>query len=198
MAIPDHEAWSAWQPAELAQWLSDVRVPWCVAGGWALDLWHGAQTREHSDLEFTILRENFSAFLQALRHLEFYTAHAGVVERLPTEQNPPPGIMQFWGFDRAAERWRIDMMIEPGTNEFWAYKRDPSFKRLRVEMVMRTADGIPYLNPAAVLLFKAKDRRPKDQQDFESALPKLSSSERAWLKNCLDVLHPDNEWARAL
>jgi hypothetical protein len=86
---------------------------------------------------------------------------------------------------------------EPLT-EFWAYKRDPSFKRPRAEMVMTTADAIPYLNPSAVLLFKARDRRPKDQQDFETALPKLPVIERAWLKGCLDALHPGNEWARAL
>ncbi|QVN22985.1 hypothetical protein [Burkholderia pyrrocinia] len=89
------------------------------------------------------------------------------------------------------------MMIEPGAREWWACKRDPSFKRPRAEMVMRTADGIAYPNPAAILLFKARDRRPKDQQDFDRALPKLPASERAWLKDCLDVLHPGNEWARA-
>ncbi|KVN64777.1 nucleotidyltransferase domain-containing protein [Burkholderia stagnalis] len=197
-AIPDQEAWNAWQPAELARRLSDIRLPWCVVGGWALDLWHGAQTREHGDLEFTILREDFGIFRQAFGNLAFYTAHAGVVEKLPATRDAPSEIMQFWGFDRAAESWRIDMMIEPGTHALWAYKRDPSFKRPRADMVMRTADGIPYLNPSAVLLFKARDRRPKDHQDFERALPKLPAIERAWLKDCLDALHPGNEWARAL
>lgn len=197
-AVPDQEAWNAWQPAELARRLSDIRLPWCVVGGWALDLWHGARTREHGDLEFTILREDFGIFRQAFGDLAFYTAHAGVVEELPATRDAPSEVMQFWGFDRAAESWRIDMMIEPGTHALWAYKRDPSFKRPRAEMVMRTADGIPYLNPSAVLLFKARDRRPKDQQDFENALPKLPAIERAWLKDCLDALHPGHEWARAL
>ncbi|VBB16705.1 nucleotidyltransferase domain-containing protein [Burkholderia stabilis] len=198
MTIPDQEAWDAWEPEALARRLRDIHLPWCVVGGWALDLWHGAQTREHDDLEFTILRQDFSRFRQAFSDLEFYTAHAGVVEKLPENQDVPPDVMQFWGFDRAAESWRVDMMIEPGTPEWWAYKRDPSFKRPRAEMVMRTAGGIPYLNPSAVLLFKARDRRFKDQQDFDRALPKLPVSERAWLKGCLDALHPGNEWARAL
>lgn len=196
--VPDQEAWHAWHPTELAQRLSGISLPWCVAGGWALDLWHGVQTREHSDLEFTILRENFSEFRRALGDLAFYTAHAGVVKEMPADQNPPAGVMQFWGFDRVAGCWRVDMMIEPGTAESWAYKRDPSYKRPRVEMVMRTDDGVPYLNPSAVLLFKARDRRPKDQQDFERALPKLSVVEREWLKSCLSVLHPGNEWALQL
>lgn len=154
-AIPDQEAWNAWQPAELARRLIDIHLPWCVVGGWALDLWHGAQTRRHDDLEFTILRENFGTFRQAFGDLAFYTAHAGVVEKLPEDQVAPSEVMQFWGYDRAAESWRVDMMIEPGTHESWAYKRDPTFKRPRAEMVMSTVDGIPYLNPSAVLLFKA-------------------------------------------
>lgn len=144
------------------------------------------------------MRQDFSRFRRAFSDLEFHTAHAGVVEKLPENQDAPPDVMQFWGFDRAAESWRVDMMIEPGTPEWWAYKRDPSFKRPRAEMVMRTAGGIPYLNPSAVLLFKARDRRFKDQQDFDRALPKLPVSECAWLKGCLDALHPGNEWARAL
>ncbi len=156
------------------------------------------QTREHSDLEFTILREDLGRFLEVFRELAFYTAHAGVVERLSEDRNTPSDVMQFWGYDRAAECWRIDMMIEPGSQAVWAYKRNPSFKRPRTEMVMRTADNIPYLNPCAVLLFKARDRRPKDQQDFENGLPKRPASERAWLKNCLDALHPGNAWATAL
>ncbi|MDR0242742.1 MAG: hypothetical protein LBJ65_14170 [Burkholderia sp.] len=198
MAIPDQDAWSAWQPAMLAQRLSDIHLPWCVVGGWAIDLWHGVQTREHDDLEFTILREDFSRFRLALDDLTFCTAHAGIVEELPENQDGTSEVMQFWGFDPAAECWRVDMMIEPGTREWWAYKRDPSFKRPRIEMVMRTADGIPYLNPSAVLLFKARDCRPKDQQDFDRTLPTLPASERRWLKDCMDVLHPGNEWGRVL
>ena len=65
-------------------------------------------------------------------------------------------------------------------------------------MVSRTAGGIPYLNPAAVLLFKAKHRRPKDEEDFAYAVPKLPAAERRWLRDCLERLHPEHEWAKAL
>jgi hypothetical protein len=34
---PDLDAWEPWQPAELAARLAGTDVPWCVAGGWALD-----------------------------------------------------------------------------------------------------------------------------------------------------------------
>ena len=169
-----------------------------MVGGWALDLWHGAQTRTHEDLEFAILREDFEAFRRALCDVDFYTARDGVLEVLPADRPPPDDVLQYWGFDRIAGRWRCDMMIEPGTTESWAYKRDTSYQRPRVEMMMRTVDGIPYLNPSAVLLFKARDRRPKDRRDFEKALPKLPTNERIWLRECIEALHPGNEWLSVL
>lgn len=48
---PDHDTWCAWHPAELARRVAGISKPWCVVGGWALDLWHGKQTRYHEDFE---------------------------------------------------------------------------------------------------------------------------------------------------
>lgn len=61
-----HDAWCAWHPQELARRLSGIAWPWCVVGGWALDLWHGVETRAHDDLEFTILRADVDRFRAAL------------------------------------------------------------------------------------------------------------------------------------
>ncbi|NSX88378.1 amino acid transporter [Agrobacterium tumefaciens] len=196
--VPDQNAWTPWSPAELSQRLGGVSRPWCVVGGWALDLWHGSKTREHDDLEFTVLREDLGIFRRTLGDMEFYTVNDGVIEPLPANQHPAPEIFQIWCFDRPARCWRADMMIEPGTNDIWVYKRNPEITRPRIEMVSLTANGIPYLNPSAVLLFKAKHRRPKDEDDFAKAQPKLPLSERLWLRDCLDRLHPGHDWVRAL
>lgn len=157
--VPDQNAWEPWSPAELSRRLERVSRPWCIVGGWALDLWHGKKTREHDDLEFAVLRDDLGIFRRELNDMEFYTVNDGVLELLAADREPTPEIFQIWCFDRAAGRWRVDMMIEPGTNDSWAYKRDPQIKRPRTEMVGLTADGIPYLNPPAVLLFKAKHRQ---------------------------------------
>ena len=193
-AIPDHDAWSAWHPAELGCRLAGVDRPWCVVGGWALDLWHGRQTRDHEDLEFTILRGDVPAFRAALAGLEFFTAHDGVVEPLPTDRDPPSHVFQIWALDATERRWRVDMMIEPGTPRDWVYKRDARITRPRAEMVATTPDGLPYLNPAAILLFKAKHLRTRDEADFALALPGLPAAERSWLKQCLAWLHPGHPW----
>jgi hypothetical protein len=196
--VPDQDAWDPWSPAELSRRLGCVSRPWCVVGGWAIDLWHGSKTREHGDLEFTVLREDLGVFRRELKDMEFYTVNDGVLELLAVDQEPATEIFQIWCFDRPADRWRVDMMIEPGTDESWVYKRDQQIKRPRTEMVALTADGIPYLNPSAVLLFKAKHRRPKDEEDFTRAALKMPAAERRWLRDCLDRLHPEHEWAKVL
>ncbi|WP_421913314.1 nucleotidyltransferase domain-containing protein [Mesorhizobium sp.] len=195
-ATVDEDAWRPWHPTELAQRLGGLSKPWCIVGGWALDVWHGRQTRDHEDLEFTILREDFGTFRRLLKGMRFHTVASGVIKHLPARRSAE--ISQIWCGDIQERRWRVDMMIEPGTSDLWVYKRDASITRPRAEMVEVTPDGLPYLKPAAVLLFKAKYRRDKHELDFANALPKLVPSERAWLKGCLATAHPDHEWSKQL
>ncbi len=193
-----HDAWCAWHPQELARRLSGVGRPWCVVGGWALDLWHGAETRTHEDLEFTILSADVDRFRAALSEMRFHAVGDGKVEVLGEGEVPPSKIGQVWCEDIAARCWRVDMMLEMGTPETWVYKRDPAVRRPRGEMVYVTVDGIPYLAPEAILLFKAKYRRDKDEADFAQALPKLDMPQRQWLKARIAEAHPDHGWLRDL
>lgn len=198
LTTPDQDAWEPWRPAELARRLDGISRPWCIVGGWALDLWHDRQTRAHEDLEFTVLRDDLDAFRRQLTDIECYAVHDGALERLSADQAPGQDVFQVWGFDRNIGCWRVDMMVEPGTDDVWVCKRDPGIRRPRAESVGWTADGIPYLNPAAVLLFKAKYCRPKDEKDFAIALPALAAPDRRWLRECLDRLHPGHAWLAAL
>jgi hypothetical protein len=197
-SVPPEDDWSPWHPGELARRLETVARPWCVVGGWALDLWHGHQTRDHEDLEFTVLRDDVGVFRQALSDMTLYTVADGRFEILTEGAEPPPHILQIWCFDARAARWRVDLMIEPGEPDVWVCRRCPAIRHPRAEMVASTPDGIPYLRPAAVLLFKAKYRRDKDAADFERALPHLTHAERRWLREGLDRLHPGHAWAQAL
>ena len=99
-----HDAWSPFHPSELAQRLEHISRPWCIVGGRALDLWHGHETREHEDIEVTVLRGDVSLFRQALSDLEFYATGSGMVDYLPDGQEPPADIFQIWCQDPAAQR----------------------------------------------------------------------------------------------
>ena len=45
---PDVSKWDAWRPDQVARLLEDVRVPWYIAAGWAIELFLGSERREHA------------------------------------------------------------------------------------------------------------------------------------------------------
>ncbi len=82
--------------------------------------------------------------------------------------------------------------------DIWICRRDGSIRLPYGEIVHHTRDGIPYLAPELVLLFKAKHVRPKDQADFDATLPHLSPEQRASLARLLDRVHPGHPWLAGL
>ncbi len=195
---PPLEAWAPWHPQQAARQLADVRAPWCVVGGWAIDLFLGRETRPHEDLEIAILRADFPEVRGRLAGFALHTVREGEVRALQPGELPPPENHQNWVLDPRAGKWRMDVMLEPGDADTWVYRRDDSIRAPRAEIVATTADGIPYLHPHAALLFKAKTTREKDEADFTEVLPGLSASARAWLREALLRVHPGHPWTGRL
>jgi Aminoglycoside-2''-adenylyltransferase len=195
---PGLEAWEPWHPNEVFSLLDPVEAPWHFAGGWAVDLWLGFQTRSHEDIEIAILRDDFNAFRRALDGVHFFCAGSGQLQYLPTVALPPESIHQVWCLEAQTRRWKLDIMLEPGTAEEWIFRRDSSIRRRRTDVIGRTDEGMPYLKPAGVLLFKTKHLRGKDELDFENALGKLEAEERDWLRTALNHAHPGHEWIARL
>jgi hypothetical protein len=195
---PGVDAWRAWSPEQAAAALARVGAPWCVAGGWALDLWHGRQTRPHDDLEIAILRPQFELFRACLAGLDCFAVGSGEVTSLPAAAVPPLDKHQVWLLDRRAGVWRLDVFLEPGDIETWVCRRDQTIRRLRAEMTGVSASGVPYLRPEGVLLYKAKATRPKDEADFAAAAPVMDATARRWLQAALQRVHPDHPWIGAL
>ncbi|HEY7692084.1 MAG TPA: hypothetical protein VH816_07035 [Gaiellaceae bacterium] len=200
MPTPDVEAWAAWRPDELAARLEGWLVPWAVAAGWALDLWLGGEPREHEDLEVAIARESFPAVRAAFPELEWFGAGGleGVEETLWPVDLAPGEVHQTWGWDAAEGCWRVDVFREPWAGDTWVCRRDAAVRLPLVNAIERTPDGIPFLRPEIVLLFKAKHVREKDVADFDRALPRLELQRRRWLAEALRVVHPGHAWIERL
>ena len=191
---PGLDAWRAWEPHEAAAHLAGVEVPWCVVGGWAVDLFVGARTREHEDLEIAIPRPCFPTVRRALAGFVLHAVGDGEVRRLADDEEPPPERHQTWVLDPRAQEWRMDVMLEPGDAAVWECRRPGRIRASRTWMVGRSADGIPYLQPQGVLLYKAKAPRPKDEADLRTCLPRLDEEQRRWLGDALDLAHPGHPW----
>ena len=71
--------------------------------------------------------------------------------------------------------------------------------RGRRDDLIVTYQGIPCLPIEVQLLYKARNTRPKDQQDFEAALPLLDQAARTWLYDQLRLVEPDGHpWCERL
>jgi hypothetical protein len=199
--------WQPFKPLEVFQQFAGINAPWCIVGGWAIDLWLGRQTRIHEDIEISILREDLNQFRAALPDCDFFAAGSGKITALKGD-DPQPDIHQVWCLDRETKKWRLDIMIEPGTRadggySTWRYRRQPTITIARDHMIIKDGNGVPFMRPDCVLLFKAKHNRSKDQLDFESVLDHASNSfdwfvsphgDLEWLENKLEELHPDHKW----
>jgi hypothetical protein len=87
---------------------------------------------------------------------------------------------------------------EPHDDGTWICRRDETIRRPYRDIIHHTSDGIPYLAPELVLLFKAKHARPKDQADFDGALPRMSPAQRQTLAGLLARVHPGHRWLTSL
>ncbi|WP_432824644.1 nucleotidyltransferase domain-containing protein [Dactylosporangium sp. CA-092794] len=193
---PDLDAWDAWPPRAVADRLAGLDLPWCVAAGWALDLFRGAPSRPHGDLEIAVPAAGFARVAERFPDCDFYVADDGAV--VPATPEALAVSHQTWAWDRAAARWRLDVFREPHAGDVWICRRDARIRRPYAEIIRRTPDGVPYLIPEIALLFKAKHARDKDEADFRGVLPLLAPDQRRWLDDGLALTAPAHPWRAAL
>lgn len=183
--------WDAWTPAEVAARLSSTRLCWYVAAGWALDLFVGGLERAHHDLEIGVPRARFAEIVDAFPGFEWDVVGDGQVWPFPEEADNQH---QTWLREPATGRYRLDVFREPHLGDRWVCRRDASITLPYDELILRTADGIPYVIPEVALLFKAKSPRAKDEADFRRTLPAMDRSQRARLSGWLSRVHPGHPW----
>jgi hypothetical protein len=189
--------WDAWRPEEVARILADVRAPWCVAAGWAIDLFLGGGLREHEDLEIAVPRDRFGEIAETLAGYEFFVPLGDGSERVrPLD---PGGTLlethfQTWVRDASAGTWKLDVFRDPSVDGLWVCRRDERLRLPYSELILHTDDGIPFQRPEIVLLFKAKHTRPRDDGDLEAVLRALEPARRAWLAEWLERIHPGHRW----
>ena len=188
---------SCWSPGEVARRLAGVSAPWYVAAGWALDLYLGRQTREHGDIEIAVPAARFPEVRGRFPGFIFDGAGSG---RIWPDAAPEvlADVFQTWVRDPVTGNYLLDVFREPHDGNTWICRRDGTIRLPYRDIIQFTDVGIPYLAPELVLLFKAKNARPKDQADFEVAVPHLSLARRETLAGLLARVHPGHRWLAEL
>ncbi|MEV5986343.1 hypothetical protein AB0L85_15155 [Streptomyces sp. NPDC052051] len=193
-----HARWSScWTPSEVARQLAGISTPWYVAAGWALDLFRGTQTRSHGDIEIAIPAASFPEVRHRFPGYVFDAAGGG---RIWEDATPEvlAAVHQTWLRDPATGNYLLDVFREPHDGDTWICRRDETIRLPCSDIVHHTQDGIPYLAPELVLLFKAKHARRKDRTDFEATVPHMTSAQRQTLAELLARVHPGHPWIAGL
>lgn len=193
----DVAGWEAASPDEAVGWFANVAVPWWIAGGWAIDLFLGRETRPHGDLDVGVLRANVGEVLRSLSEWEVFEAKDGVLTRL-LRPTPRTEVNSLWCRGRGAQRWTLELMLDDSDGEAWVYRRDPGVRRQLQSMVYHNSKRVPYLAPEVQLLYKAKRSRSRDERDFAAVLPHLGTEARDWLRHNLERTLPSHPWTYVL
>ncbi len=188
-------AWSPLSPAEVARELADFTRPWWVVGGWAIEAATGYR-REHEDTDISILACDVPEFVACLAgRWHVWNVVDGALHPLGgrwTTAGDPES--QLWLRRNAASPWVLDVPLTPDRDGLWTNRRVPEHVAAVDEVTWKDSDGIRYLQPEIVLMYKARLRRTKDEPDFEATLPLLSGDRRHWLREALASFVPDHPW----
>jgi aminoglycoside-2''-adenylyltransferase len=198
VAISDEECrrrWRPWSPAEVGARLDGVGVPWGIAAGWAVDLYLGRVTRGHGDIEISVPAACFPAIADAFGQVEWDVVGAGQTWPYPEALDR---FHQTWLRSPDTGEFHVDVFREPHGGSVWICRRDPTIVLDLDEVYELTDDGIPYVIPEIVLLFKARARRAKDEIDFANLVEVLPAHRRHRLASWLDRLDVQHPWSEAL
>lgn len=170
---------------------------WFVAGGWAIDLALGKVTREHHDVDFCIFRDVLPNLLTNFADWTVEVCIPQTSQRIVCHSiadiTPPRHELHFH-----KENWHLEFLLIERTPQQVIFRRDPTIKMDYHQFARYNKEGIPYVNPAWQLLFKAKNPRDKDHADFQKTIHLLSQNEAKWLRKSLKQHQPQSEWLKIL
>ena len=186
--------------------LSEFPHPWYISSGWALDLFLGKVSRFHEDVDIVVARQDQLALHQYMhdRKWHWLTPFTGKLEPWPPHMwiELPRHQLHAHRLHDHGENEFLDFLLTDFQGDIWRYRREPSIVQSVERMHRTTAEGLRYLVPEVVLLFKSRNtgmrERSKDQEDFARVLPQLESDQRAWLRWALLVTQPEHDWLAQL
>ena len=153
------------------------------------------------DVDVAILRIDEKAFRTYLKSWELWPGlgEGQLEDRAIALDEPfPEERGALWCRPSPADDWAFELLLNPSQHNEWFFKRDTRVRKPLQVLGSMSDEGIPYLNPETVLLFKAKRCRTTDRRDLEQALPHLNEDAVVWLRDSLQMVHPGHPWLAKL
>ena len=183
---------------EAVERFAAVDVDWWIAGGLAIDLFLGWESRQHDDIDIEMFRKDRDVLFDVFPEWELFTMAEGALtpwERGVAIEKPVFGI---WGRPSSDQPWAVEVMLADGDGDRWRFRRDPSISMDRSRLTRVSSEGVRYCTPEVQLLYKAKQARPKDDVDFARCVHLMTDEQKDWLADALAGTEPSHPWIDAL
>lgn len=207
-----------------AEELGDLNIKWCFSGGWAIDLFLGNKSRPHKDLDIMIFKNDIKAAVSYLSERDwrieaptrqgFLPVNAEnfdtfeydnlwcMNEKYPMDylKVDEQGSCNFYHYERDIQEQvdYIEILLNTFEEGCFVYAKNPAI-RLDIDKAISKFEGLPYLAPEIVLLYKSKYLSEDNISDFEMVTEKMNAEQREWLKVALSTEYgADHPWVEAL
>ena len=185
-------------PLSIASVMSDFQPSWFVAGGWAIDLFLEKETRPHEDIEIAVFRKDQIALhdyfngwlLQKIVNGEPVVWQQNERLSLPTHE--------IHCFNETMQPPQIEILLNESNKTNWIYRRNQKIRRPLTKIQFETGAGEKFLCPEIVLLYKSKNPRTKDEQDFQAVVKHLEAEQKQWLREAIRICNPEHHWLLSL
>jgi hypothetical protein len=186
--------WNVLQPQAAAPLFLALDASWWVTGGWALDLFLRRE-RTHRDLDIAVLRREQDAVRSHLAAWDLQVVHDGLLTAWPPGERLPIDRTTVWARPAKYLPWQLEIFFESTEADEWVYCRDDRVRLPLISLGLLTPDGVPFVRPEVVLLYRAT-RAPAatDEADVRAVADRLSAAGRRWLIEALTAAHPGHRW----
>ena len=208
---------------DLDNFLNLLDAKWFVSGGWAIDIHLNRITRERCDLDISVPSSD------RLKCIEFFLDKGWRIEgklhdgfkSLQKISDYTDDIHYFWSFpegvnfvseyvDARGNRRigynrnfqskldYIEVFFDSIEYGHFIFRRDPRVKR-HEDWAILERDGLRYLAPELILLYKSNSLSEKNILDFHVTVDTLNDDSLTWLQQALSFVYGNShQWLELL
>lgn len=185
-------------PMQINTLLRKFKPSWFIAGGWAIDLFLEKETRFHQDIEIAVYRKDQAALHDYFNGWLLQKAVNGELNIWHREEWLTLPIHEVHCCNEMAHPSQLEILLNESNETEWIYRRNEHIRRSLVKVQLESSAGVKYLCPEIVLLYKSKNPRAKDEQDFQAIVAHLNAEQREWIADAIKVSNPEHRWLQRL
>lgn len=183
-------------PLKVAGLMRGFEPEWFVAGGWAIDLFLGEETRPHADIEIAVFRKDQLILQQHFSGWQLKKAVNGELDDWHENDFLQLPVHEIHCFNQTREPHVLEVLLNEESGGEWLFRRDGRITKPLSELYLTSNSAIKFLRPEIVLLYKSKNPRSKDDLDFAATFARLDAESRSWLKNALEICDEKHHWLK--